>query len=460
MDAILRRRRRLAAPAALLVALAGSTAALTTTGPAGSAPPSGDCAAAFPVSSLVVGQPVHGLTVERGTVPDPFTGEVLGVLEDGILPGLDMVLAELDSPAIQRAGGIWAGMSGSPVYDDATGDLVGAVAYGLSWGSSSIAGITPFEAMDDTLAPAAAPRTVDVDATTARRIARRTDVTRAQAAAGLQELPVPFGISGLGHRRLEKVAAAAPRRLRFLDRATHVLGVDADAATAADLVAGGNLGAAVSFGDVDAGGIGTVTSVCGDEVLGFGHAAYATGRTSLSLHPADALVVQPDSLGVGFKVANLAAPVGAFTADNLTGVTGRVGPLPRTTDLAVGVGYGTRRHDGETRVALPQATPDIAATLLIASHDSAINAWIPGSEEQGWRIRGTWRGDAWTIGHDDVQRSTWDIALEAPWDVVDVLYALSRMRGVSVDSVDFTAEVEDSTRAWRVRGMEWRAPAG
>ena len=42
-----------------------------------------------------------------------------------------------------------AGATGTIVFED--GRLIGAVAYGLSWGPSPIAGITPFEEMDDYL---------------------------------------------------------------------------------------------------------------------------------------------------------------------------------------------------------------------------------------------------------------------------------------------------------------------
>lgn len=90
--------------------------------------------------------PATGLTVEKGTVPDPFTATVLGVVENGIAPDLDLIIVDTDSPAIQRAGGIWAGMSGSPVYAQ-DGRLIGAVAYGLSAGPSPIAGVTPAEDM-------------------------------------------------------------------------------------------------------------------------------------------------------------------------------------------------------------------------------------------------------------------------------------------------------------------------
>ena len=93
-----------------------------------------------PQDDLGPDQAVNGLTVSRGVDPEPFTGTIAGVLEDGIAPGVDMILAELSSTAIDR-NGIWAGMSGSPVYADADQtQLVGAVSYTLNEGSTTLAG--------------------------------------------------------------------------------------------------------------------------------------------------------------------------------------------------------------------------------------------------------------------------------------------------------------------------------
>ena len=95
----------------------------------------------------------QGLTVVRGATPQPFAVEVLGVLEDGIGAGRDMIIIEVsDLPGrevISAGGGIWAGMSGSPVYIN--GQLLGAVAYGFSAAPSPIGGVTPAADMLDLL---------------------------------------------------------------------------------------------------------------------------------------------------------------------------------------------------------------------------------------------------------------------------------------------------------------------
>jgi hypothetical protein len=141
------------------------------------------------------------------------------VLEDGITPGLDMIIAETDSPAIRAAGGIWAGMSGSPVHTD-DGRLLGAVAYGLSGAPSRIGGITPAEDMRRLLSlPSAAqhrpPTRVALSTALRARIVRTGAGARAQAQAGMRQLPVPLGISGLTGAHFDKVAQAASRSKRF-----------------------------------------------------------------------------------------------------------------------------------------------------------------------------------------------------------------------------------------------------
>ena len=60
------------------------------------------------------------------------------------------------------------------------------------------------------------------------------------------------------------------------------------------IVAGGNLAASVSYGDITQAGVGTATSVCNGKVVGFGHPMAFLGKTTLTMHPADALYIQED----------------------------------------------------------------------------------------------------------------------------------------------------------------------
>ena len=217
--------RRFSSPGRRVIAVA-TAAALATLGAlaapaparAAAAPP-GPCPAAVPVSQVTAGLTGTGYTVSSGTTPEPFTARVIGVLRDGIAPGLDMIIVETDSPAIRAAGGIWAGMSGSPVYTS-DGRLLGAVAFGLSGAPSRIGGITPAGEMLKVLGfPSAAnlqlPARVRLPKSLQERIAGTGAASVAQAAGGMSQLRVPVAISGLAGAHFDRVAQAIGRSRRL-----------------------------------------------------------------------------------------------------------------------------------------------------------------------------------------------------------------------------------------------------
>jgi len=442
---------RYAGPLALALGLA-SLAPIIGDGPA-HADPVPDCATAFPVADLVDGQTVHGLTVSSGTTPEPFTGEVLGVLEDGIAPGLDMIMMRLDSTALQEAGGIWQGMSGSPVYDDVTGDLIGAVAYGLAWGTTPVAGVTPFEEMDDYLAAPAAARRIDVTRADARAIAATGDVTVEQAEQGFRPLPVPMGISGVS---LGRLADAEPRP--YITRNAVAIGRANPAAAGGDtLVAGGNLAAALSVGDVTAAGVGTVTSVCDGRLVGFGHPMRFAGDSSYGLAAADAIYIQEDPLGVPFKLANIGELAGTITDDRLTGISGPIGASPTAIPFTSDVTFGARHRVGETDILVPESLAGIVFSGSLGNHDRVFDQVGDGSETQSWVIEGIDpSGAPFTIDYDDRVQSSYDVSFDATYPLADVVYVLGQFPGVEFTSISSTSDMTTDADYFQIRKVEQR----
>lgn len=445
-----RRRGRATASltAAVLVAGAATAASL---GSSAQAAPTPDCTAPYPVSDLAQGDLVTGLTVAKGVTPASFTGEIIGVLDDGIAPGLDMVIAELDSPDLDAAGGIWQGMSGSPVYAE-DGRLIGAVSYGLSYGPSPIAGLTPFEDMDDYLGATTTSRPARVDGRTARAIAKASDVSAAQASRGFQALGVPTGVSGVGPARLARLSQ---RERAYFPTSVFAAGrVSAAAATADDIVAGGNLAASYSYGDITSGGVGTATSICDDRVVGFGHPMDFLGETTMSLHPADALYVQPDSLGAPFKVANFGPPAGTITDDRLTGITGQLGPTPPGAVVTSELSFNGRSRVGSSIVTVREAWPSVTFYQQIANHDRVVDAIRKGSETQSWVVQGSQGGKPFTFRHSDRYTSSADISYDASYELADLVYLLSSVEGVDVDSIDVDGDVTTSSATYSLGGHE------
>jgi hypothetical protein len=439
------------------------TAGLCLTGTAGLAPASqaaaGSCDTAYPIADLQPNQAVRGLTVTSGKQPGQFSGTIIGVLRDGIEPDVDMVMAKLSSPEID-ANGIWEGMSGSPVYDQATGELIGAVAYTLSWGETQVAGITPWQDMQR-YAGGPAPTTLKVPASAARAIATQTDVTTAQAAQGFTEVATPRLVSGLSQRVLDRALKSKHGRAFLTDGVSAAGRTAPGDVTTDDMVAGGNLVATLSTGDIVQAGLGTITSVCDDRVVGFGHPMNFVGRSSYGLAGADALYIQGDPLGASYKVANIGAVLGTVDQDRMTGISGPLGTSPASFPVTsvmryTPVGGSASERTGESAVQLPAAAAETAFEELVANHQKVLDAYQAGSEEQSWTVKGTSAGRPFTFTGGNLYTDGSDIAFASSWDLPDLLWLLTNVAGVSIDSVVVHSAVTDDTSLLKIKGMQQR----
>lgn len=429
-----------------------------------------ECPEAFPVSEIETGDPVDGLTVTQGTTPEPFTGKVLGVLEDGIMPGLDMIMVRLGSadgagsdPRINDVG-IWSGMSGSPVYAE-DGRLLGAVAYGLAYGPSTVAGLTPaadmrelFKAGADLQAQPA--ETVEVPERVEDRVVASGAATRTEVEGGLTELDV-MGMSGLGERRFEKVTNRLD--LNEIERMM-TGGAGADGLDATSIVSGGNLAAAISYGDISYAGVGTATMVCGEEVVGFGHPMMWNGLTELSLHPAHAVYVQEDPAWAGFKVANLGSPVGTIDNDRRAGVAGAFGTIPEATEITSHVTSGTRERTGTSWVNVSEWVPEVGLFHLLSNEDRVFDSIGEGSGTVSYVIQGeTADGEPFAVTRSDVYANKRDVTWATAWDLYMTLGRLTNSRAVdlTIESVETDSDLTEEVRMASVKevsikqGRKW-----
>ena len=416
-----------------------------------SAVATGDCAVAYPITDVVAGQAVTGKTVSQGVTPGDFTGTVLGVLKDGVLPGIDLVMARLDSPTIQQVGGIWQGMSGSPVYAS-DGRLIGAVAYGFSFGASPVAGITPFSQMQTSL-NRTLPQKVAVGGRTARLLARRAGVTRAQAGQGFDQLPSPLAVSGVPAQVLDR-----KRDRAYMPKAAFVAGSSpaAIAPTAADIVAGGNLGVTFSTGDITQGAFGTVTSVCNGLVRGFGHPFNLLGKTSYGMSGAETLYIQEDPAGPPFTMANFGPTVGTINQDRFVGVSGPLGTLPAGAVITSVLSHGTALRTSQSTVTVQDALAQTTNYALVVNHLRVLDAFPPGAEVQSWQINGHDGSVPFTLRGGNRYADTYDIAGVSQWDLPDLVWALGFVPNATIDSVSATSTVTDDPSPFRLGAIEQR----
>jgi len=434
---------------------------------AGEPPLPGECPAFKPLSQVSEGAMGNGWTVERGTTPTRFRFEVLGVVQDGIAPGRDMVIVEVsDAPGndmFARIKGIWAGMSGSPVY---LGDkLLGAIAYGFSAGPTLIGGVTPAVEMADVLdygsssAASKLPSKVAVPSAMRAELATRAGITAAQAD-GFHRLAVPFSVSGLNSRARTRLANDLESRsidaiVASSSRAPRTAGVSITSRPAP----GGNFAGVVSYGDVTVGAIGTTTYVCGNNALAFGHPLSFQGAVAFGANNANALAVVDDPTLTPFKLANISGLFGKLDQDRLPGVRAKLNSTPALRPVkahVTNVDTGVSRT-GRTDVTMSDWMPSVAPLHLLANMDVVFDHVGRGSSLVNWTIKGVRsNGNPFEVEYGNRYASLGDLSGNSVFQLAEQLSLLQEnpFTAVRFTSVEIDASLDDTFRSYMVESAK------
>lgn len=471
---------RAAASVTSTLALVAGGIAVTTTG-AGADPVidvDNDLCVGTPVrtSPLVAGDEVTGLTTISGIDPITFTGTFKSVLKNAAGRGKDILLFRMSGPRITDVvdgaapAGIWAGMSGSPVYDG-DGNLIGSVSYGFSQGTSNLAGVTPAtDILDIQNAPAAqlAARRVALPQSVSTQIAKSTPSTRDDAGdfSTMPQLKLPrvaVGVSGKAatkfaakSRQLKKTYGAATPKF-----ATGSAAVDLDTEDA--IVPGGNIATAWSHGDVTLASVGTITAVCGDEVYAFGHPDDFDGnKATETFHAAEAAEIQEDSAGTSFKLANIDLdPVGQVTQDRLSGILGVIGQMPTETTIKTTTTVGSDTTTATTKVSVPAATSTAVFGQLYNDVLDGLDAYVNGGQATlTWSINYTPKGGRPATYTRTQRTSTANyFAEQMGFDVASDVEFLQfgSDRKVTINSINIRTTLKPDYNALRVSGLDVRS---
>lgn len=263
----------------------------------------------MPVSDIHPGMKGYGLTVFQGTTPERFDVEVIDVLKN-FRPKQDLILVKTKHPRLEITK-VVAGMSGSPIY--LNDKMIGAYAYGWSFGSEPVAGVTPIRNMLDELARPLpdridgwplqlVPSTGKPVAARERRAGNdgarryrgelghydvREHAAQLASAIGLDKsqpsalIPVstPILMGGMSSRSIGFAQQLmAPLGLEPLQAGGSA---SSEASAPTRYVDGGAVGVQLVRGDMSAMGLGTVTRVEGDKLVAFGHPMSELGVTAL-----------------------------------------------------------------------------------------------------------------------------------------------------------------------------------
>ncbi|HVL65127.1 MAG TPA: SpoIVB peptidase S55 domain-containing protein, partial [Actinomycetota bacterium] len=420
------------------------------------------CPQPYPVENLEPGMTATGYTVEKGYEPTPFDVEILGVMPNALAPGKDLIIIEAGGPMMERVGTIWAGMSGSPVYRD--GKLIGAVAYGLTWGPSLIGGVTPAEDMFEVLSypeaqRAAEPRRVRLDDRTRRTVARSTGVQESQIGS-MERLLTPLSLSGVSGRGLSKIRDVLTReKAPFI---AHTGGSSSGSLAPGDttIEAGDSFAGALSYGDLTAAGVGTATFVCNGKVIAFGHPFFFNGSTTLGANAARALTVVSDPVFGAYKLATIEGSVGTVDQDRFSAIRATLGTGPSTIPIdstVTSLDTGKSR-DGQTRSVLSRYVPFLAFVHSFLNIDVVFDQIGPGSSSLTWRITGTTSSGApWELNRANRHASRYDVSFDSLWELLDTLFVLesNRFEEIEFTGIDIDVDVEETVRQYTLTKLTW-----
>ncbi|HLK40845.1 MAG TPA: hypothetical protein VKU41_29025, partial [Polyangiaceae bacterium] len=431
----------------------------------------------------------YGLTVFKGTDPERFDVEVIGVLHH-FRPGQPLIVIKTPNPRLDVVKTV-RGMSGSPIYLD--GRLAGAYAYSLSsFEVEPVAGVTPIDLMltemrrpippgfwpldrraplpgaKPVIAPAAegphaSTTSFDGPAGTydltehARQLAARLGPP-ADASQPVRPAATPLLLSGVGDR-----AAAALRKLVEPIGLEPLQGGGGDSPPDPNaprhFVNGGGLGVELSRGDVSVMGLGTATYVDGQgKIAGFGHPMLNGGDEAIPTCIGRVLWVNASALA-SHKVGECARSLGTLVQDRQSAIIldERIEApvIPIDVDIVGVTGAPRTRWHAELTEDKFMA-PGLASTVLA----SVVEATTSERRDLTWKLTST----VSVAGHGSVDLEDVGVSSGGTPDTGDFAHSkvVSTVGDVvnnpwehaRIDKIQARFEVKYTRDLWRLRGVE------
>ena len=321
----------------------------------------------FPLEDLRPGMKGTARTVFSGSETEEFNVEILGVLPGFPGPRQSAIIAKLTGANVEKTG-VFAGMSGSPVYID--GKIVGAIAFSFPFSREPIAGITPIKQMIDLFnkgsenAKPKDPRPVSfaqLAGTDWKPNLPKPAVSSvsllAPVSAGSPLLPLlgqqmtpiatPLVFSGISQ---ETLSVFAPQLIA--NGVLPVSGAGGSAAITPLAEVNGNTfppGSSISVqlvrGDYSLAAAGTVTMRDGDRIYAFGHPFLSLGASDMPMTESSVVTVI-SNVNNSFKLSVPGRMVGAISQDRASGIFGLLRQAPKM--IPVKVNLHTSRDRIET----------------------------------------------------------------------------------------------------------------
>ena len=322
----------------------------------------------FPLEDVRAGMKGTARTVFSGSDTEEFNVEVLGVLPGFPGPRQSAIIAKLSGSNVEKTG-VFAGMSGSPVYID--GKIVGAIAFSFPFSKEPIAGITPIKQMIDIFdkgvdekAKPKEPRAVsfaqlagtdwkpNLPKPAVSSVSLLTPVSAGSPLLpliGQQMTPIatPLVFSGISQ---ETLSMFAPQLVA--SGMLPVSGVGGSAAitpmaevTAKTFPPGSSISVQLVRGDYSLAAAGTITMRDDSRIYAFGHPFLSLGASDMPMTESSVVTVIAN-MNNSFKLAVPGQMVGSIAQDRASGIYGLLGRAPKM--IPVKVNLRTSRDRTET----------------------------------------------------------------------------------------------------------------
>lgn len=419
--------------------------------------------AIMPLDQVKPGMRGIGRTVIKGQKIEQFDFEVLGILNSGLgaIPVKHLILFRISGPITDVTGGTAAGMSGSPLY--LNGKLIGALSAGYLFqpGKRELALATPIEEMlrvlnlknsSESSWPRVftATRPIQIGGRPVSRVviantleqAKQIDAARVPQTTAFVPATFPASISGVSPRALKIVQ----RVLGLQQPLVQSLGGSAEF-DAAQIAPGSSVGVVQVRGDINYGGICTVTLRTSNRLLVCGHPWELLGDVEYGLTTSDIITVVR-TLERPFKEGNLGELIGKIDQDRGPAIRGVIGQMPRMFAVRVSItdlDKGKTVHRGFQVVRRPDLAKLFTTAMTLTTLEQVRDQVHGGGTV---RVRITMRGKGLprVVTRENLIYNTRDMAMAALLELPDALNFIFYNDLVTVDASDISIEVSFTTK--------------
>lgn len=446
------------------------------------------------VDEIKDGMKGYGLTVFKGTEPERFDVEVVGVLRN-FRPSQELILIKTPHPRLNVTKNV-RGMSGSPIYLDG-GRLAGAYAY--SWSAfqvEPVAGVTPIAPMMGEMRrpippgfwpleggaplPASgarpaprhaladrpergataydgAPGAYDLEAhaeEVARRLTAGLDPSRPVVPTA-----TPLMLGGMSDRSIALVRKLfGPMGLDPVQAGAGGGAGKTDEGAPTRYVDGGSVGVELARGDVSFMGLGTVTHVDGAKLCGFGHPMMEAGVTALPTAISRVHWIFASEQHSS-KIGEAARSLGALVQDRQSAIVVDTTKSAPVFPLRVEIkgAEGIQKKTWNVEIAEERF---MSAGLVASVLGSIVDASVSERRDVTWKLAskvsvrnhgtialedfGVATGgmpDAGDLAHSKVARAVGEV-LNNPWELTHL------------EKIEATLSVDYTRDLWKLRGVD------